>query len=68
MWDGIEDDQATKSDLSWVVQVMKSNTLAWVTDGSYDKKLAQLLSRVRWIIFCQDTGKHLMDFSVKILC
>ena len=38
MWEGIEDGQATKSNLSWLVQGMKSNTLLWVTDGSYDRK------------------------------
>jgi hypothetical protein len=60
MWEGIEDGQATKSGLSWLVQGMKSNTLLWVTDGSYDRKHAPVLSRVGWIIFCQHTGKHLV--------
>jgi hypothetical protein len=60
MWEGIEDDQATKSNLSWLVQGMKSNTLLWVTDGPYDRKCAPVLRGVRWIIFCQDTGKHLV--------
>jgi hypothetical protein len=49
-----------KSNLSWLVQGMKSNTLLWVTDGSYDRKRAPVLSRVGWIIFCQHTGKHLV--------
>ena len=60
MWDKIEDGQATKSDLTWLVQGMKSNTFVWVTDGSYDRKQAPLLSEIGWIIFCQDTGKHLV--------
>jgi hypothetical protein len=29
MWEGIEDGQVTKSDHSWLVQGMKSNTLLW---------------------------------------
>jgi hypothetical protein len=40
MWEGIEDGQATKHDLSWLVQGMESNTLLWVTDGSYNRKRA----------------------------
>jgi hypothetical protein len=60
MWDKIGDGQATKSNLTWLVQGMKSNTLVWVTDGSYDRKRAPLLSGVGWIIFCQDSGKRLV--------
>ena len=52
MWEGIEDGQATKSDLSWLVQGMKSGSLLWVTDGSYDRKHSPVLSGVRSIIFC----------------
>ncbi len=46
MWKGIKDGQATKSDLSWLVQGMRSNSLLWVTDGSYDRKRAPTLSGV----------------------
>jgi hypothetical protein len=59
MWEGIEDVQATKHGLSWLAQRMESNTLLWVTDGSYDRKRAPVLSGVGWIIFCQTTGKCL---------
>ncbi len=59
MWEGVEDGQATKHDLSWLVQGMESNTLLYVTDGSYDRKRAPVLSGVGWIIFCQTTGKWL---------
>ena len=52
MWEGIEDGQATKNDLSWLVQGMKSGSLLWVADGSYDRKGAPLISGVGWIIFC----------------
>ena len=51
-----------KSSLTWLVQGVKYNTLVWVTDGSYDRKQAPLLSRVGWIIFCQDMGKRLVGF------
>ena len=46
MWEGIEDGQATKCNLSWLVQGMKSNSLLWVTDGSYDLKRTPVLSGV----------------------
>jgi hypothetical protein len=62
MWDKIKDGHATKRDLTWLVQGMESNTLVWVTDGSYDRKQAPLLSGVGWIIFCQETGKRLVGF------
>ena len=45
----------------WLVQGMKSNTLVWVTDGSYDRKRTPLFSKVGWIIFCQDTDKRLVS-------
>jgi hypothetical protein len=38
---------------------MKSNTLIWVTDGSYDQKKVADLSVVGWIIFCSKTGLRL---------
>jgi hypothetical protein len=60
MWEGIEEGQVTKSKLSWLVQGMKSNSLLWVTDGSYDRKRASIISGVGWIIFCQHTCKHLV--------
>ncbi len=46
MWEEIEDGQAKKHDLSWLVHGMESNTLLWVTDGSYDRKRAPVLSGV----------------------
>jgi hypothetical protein len=60
MWEGVEDSQATKHDLSWLIQGMETNTLIWVIDGSYDRKRASVISGVGWIIFCQMTGKRLV--------
>ncbi len=60
MWDGIEDSQDTKQDLSWLIESMKTGLLLWVTDGSYDRKCAAVISGVGWIIFCQTTGKRLV--------
>ena len=59
MWEGIEDNQITKHDLTWAVEGMKNKTLIWVTDGSYDKLRAADLSGVGWVIFCTKTGKRL---------
>jgi hypothetical protein len=60
MWEGVKDSQATKQDLSWLIQGMESNLLIWVTEGSYDRKCAPGISGVGWIIFCQTTGKRLV--------
>ena len=60
MWDGIEDGQITKHNLLWLIQGMKSGSLIWVTDGSYDRKRAPVISGVGWIIFCTYTGKRLV--------
>ena len=36
MWEGIDEAQTTKRDLIWLVEGIKTNSLVWVTDGSYD--------------------------------
>jgi len=60
MWEGIDDNQPTKHDLTcWAVEGMKIKTLIWVTDGSYDKLRAADLSGVGWVIFCTKTRKRL---------
>jgi hypothetical protein len=59
MWEGNDETQPTKHDLTWLVEGMKSNTLVWVIDGSNDWKKAADLSRVGWIIFCSKTGLRL---------
>ncbi len=52
MWEGIDEAQTTKRDLIWLVEGIKTNSLVWVTDGSYDWKRAADLSGAGWIIFC----------------
>jgi hypothetical protein len=59
MWEGINKNQPAKLELTWLVEGMKSNTLIWVTDGSYDWKKAADLCIVGWIIFCSKTGLQL---------
>ena len=59
MWEGIEEIQATKQNLKWIVEGMKANSLIWVTDGSYDELRAPDLSGAGWIIFCTTSGKRL---------
>ena len=56
MWEGIDKDQTTKDNVTWIAEGMRNNTLIWVTDGSYDRKKAKELSRAGWIIFCTKTG------------
>jgi hypothetical protein len=59
MWEGVDDDQVTKHDLTWLVDGMVGGSLIWVTDGSYDRLKAPDLSGAGWIIFCTKTGKRL---------
>ncbi len=66
MWEGIEDSQTTKHDLSWLIKGMNTNSLLWATDGSYDRKRAPVISGAGWIIFCQTTGKHLVGSLGKV--
>ncbi len=40
MWEGIDDDQETKEDATWIVNGMRHNLLIWVTDSSYDRNKA----------------------------
>ncbi len=59
MWESIDNSQQHKHNLSWLLEGMTSNTLTWVTDGSYDRKRAADLCGVGWIIFCSKTGQRL---------
>jgi hypothetical protein len=59
MWEGVDDNQVTKHDLTWLVEGMTSGSLKLVTDGSYDKLKAPDISGAGWIIFCTTTGKRL---------
>jgi hypothetical protein len=59
MWEGIEAVQDTPYDMTCVAGGMTNTSLIWVTDGSYDRKKAINLCRVRWIIFCTKTGFRL---------
>ena len=59
MWEGIDDKQTTKHDLTYLVEGMQNRTLIWVTDGSYDKLRATNLSGVGWVLLCTRTGKRL---------
>jgi hypothetical protein len=59
MWEGIDDNQITKHDLTWLVDGMKNKTVTWVTDGSYDKLRAADLSGIGWVLLCTRTGKRL---------
>jgi hypothetical protein len=59
MWEGINENQTSKHDLTWLVDVMKNKTLILVTDGSYDKLRAADLSGIGWVVLCTRTGKRL---------
>ncbi len=60
MCEGIDDDQETKEDATWIANGMRQNSLIWVTDGAYNRKKASNLSGVGWIISCTRTGLRLV--------
>ena len=64
MWEGMDEGQSTKHDLTWVVQGMRNKSLYWVTDGSYNRKRAAEISGVGWVIFCK---KNRQAFNVLVL-
>jgi hypothetical protein len=66
VWDVVKDSQATEHNLSWLIQGMGANSLIWVTDGTYDRKHAPVISRGGWIIFCQTTGKRLVQACIEL--
>jgi hypothetical protein len=59
MWEDIHNSQETKEDTTWIAAGMKTGTLIWTTDRSYNRKRATNLSGVRWIIFCRKSGLRL---------
>ena len=56
MWEGLQGD---KEDLRWLIIGMESGSLIWVTDGSYDRKRAPLISGAGWLIHCTAAKKTL---------
>ncbi len=51
MWEGMEAGKDLPYNMSWVAEGMTNNSLVWVTDGSYDRKMAIDLCGVGWNIF-----------------
>lgn len=48
-----------KDDLSWLVEAMRNGTAVLVTDGSFDRKRAPLVSGAGWVITCRTARKFL---------
>jgi hypothetical protein len=65
MWEGIDENQTTKDDVTWIAEGMRNNTLIWVTDGSYNRKKAKELSRAGWIIFFSLWGKNSLRLKLQ---
>ena len=47
MWNNIVNEGV---DLCWVVDALKNGTAIWVTDGSFNRPIAPLVSGAGWII------------------
>ena len=57
MWSGVVNEG---DDIQWVLDAMVSGTAIWVTDGSYNKDTAPLVSGAGWLIYCRKTKDRLM--------
>ena len=56
MWEEVVGD---KDDLSCLVEAMRNGTAVLVTDGSFDRKRAPLVSGAGWVIACRTARKFL---------
>ena len=43
----------------WVVEALNNGMTVWVTDGSYIKEVAPLISGTSWILYCTATKLRL---------
>ena len=56
MWTNVVNEGG---DLQWVVDAMANGTATWVTDGSYNRKVAPLVSGAGWIVYCSHTKQKM---------
>jgi hypothetical protein len=56
MWEEVVGD---KEDLSWLVDARRNGKAVLVTDGSFDRKRAPLVSGAGWVITCRNSWKFL---------
>ena len=56
MWNNIVNEGV---DLCWVVDALTSGTAIWVTDGSFNRPIAPLVSGAGWIMYCTTTKQKL---------
>ena len=56
MWNNIVNEGV---DLCWVVDALKNGTAIWVTDGSFNRPIAPLVSGAGWIMYCTTTKQKL---------
>ena len=49
MWSNVYNE---RGDLQWLVDAMLNGTVIWVTDGSYIREIAPLISGAGWLVYC----------------
>ena len=57
MWTNIRNEGGN---LQWVKEAIEGGTGIWVTDGSYNKKIAPFVSGAGWIFYCKRRKLRLM--------
>ena len=56
MWENVRNEG---NGLDWVANAMREGTAVWVTDGSYNKKVAPDVSGAGWLVYCTKRSKKL---------
>ena len=49
MWSNVYNE---RGDLQWLIDAMLNGTAIWVTDGSYIREIAPLISGAGWLVYC----------------
>ena len=63
MWEHVEDEG---QDPTWLLEALKNGSAVMVTDGSFDRKRAPLISGAGWEITCRKSRKFLKGSFFKI--
>jgi hypothetical protein len=59
MWENVRNEE---KELDWVAAAMQEGTAIWVTDGSYNRKVAPDVSGAGWLVYCTKRDKKLFGW------
>lgn len=53
-------------DFQWVIDAIANLTVVWVTDGSYNKDVAPLISGAGWVLYCRRSNTRMYGSFFKV--